>query len=191
MNNLTRAIFATVLLLLAACQSSEVAAAPPPQEISSTAILQSYRLGTGDKIRLIVFGEDKIGGEFSVSDNGKLSLPLIGALQASGLTLTELTQEITTALKDGYYRDPRVSVDILQYRPFYILGEVQKAGDYPYTSGLTVQGAVALAEGFTYRADTKRVYIKHENETREQLYELTTTTPVAPGDTIRIGERHF
>jgi polysaccharide export outer membrane protein len=138
-----------------------------------------------------VFGEDKLGGEFSISDDGKLSLPLIGAVSASGLTLSQLTDEITAALKNGYLLDPRVSVDVLDYRPFYILGEVNKAGSYPYTSGLTVENAVATAEGFTYRADTHHVYIKHADETKEQSYPLTNDTPVMPGDTVRIGERHF
>ncbi|MDR3508843.1 MAG: polysaccharide export protein [Caulobacteraceae bacterium] len=191
MKHLVRTFAALLVMGMTACQSAEIPAGPSSPSPAAASITTTYRLGTGDRIRLIVFGEDKLGGEFSISDNGKLSLPLIGDIVASGLTLNELTDKITLALKDGYLRDPRVSVDVLNYRPFYILGEVNKAGDYPYSSGLTVRNAVALAEGFTYRADTKHVFIKHANEVQEHVYSLTTTTPVAPGDTVRIGERHF
>ena len=103
----------------------------------------------------------------------------------------ELQLEIQQAYQNGYLKDPKVSAEVLNYRPFYILGEVMKPGTYPFENGLTVLKAVATAEGFTYRANTKRVYIKRPEETDEHEYPLTSTTLVAPGDTIRIGERFF
>ena len=150
-----------------------------------------YRLGSGDKIRVITFGEEALTGEFLVGGEGRVSLPLVGELPATGKTAREFQAEVEDALKQGYLKEPKVSVEVLTYRPFYILGEVMKPGEYPYTNHLTVLNAVATASGFTYRADTKKVFIKRANETSEQPYALTVQTAVAPGDTIRIGERFF
>jgi protein involved in polysaccharide export with SLBB domain len=153
---------------------------------------QGYRLGAGDKVRIIVFGEESLTGEYLVPGGpGKISFPLVGEVSAGGLTVGELETELVTALSDGFLKQPRVSIEVLEYRPFFILGEVMKPGEYPYTNGLTVLNAVATANGFTYRADTHRVYIRRANSMQEQQYQLTTSTPVEPGDTIRIGERFF
>jgi protein involved in polysaccharide export with SLBB domain len=151
-----------------------------------------YRLGSGDKLRISVFGEDTLSGEFLVPGGaGLIAFPLIGDVQAAGLTVNELQAEIESKLKPDYLKDPHVSIEVLNYRPFYILGEVMKPGEYPYTSGLTVLNAVATANGFTYRANTHKVYIKRANSTKEKQYPLDATTVVQPGDTIRIGERFF
>ena len=112
-------------------------------------------------------------------------------MKAQGLTIPEIQSSIESALKEGYLRDPRVSVEVLNYRPFYILGEVETPGEYPYTNGLSVLNAVATAGGFTYRANNKRVFIKRSDTDDEREYPLTPLTPVAPGDTIRITERFF
>lgn len=173
-----------------ASPTGAVGAAPVQVAPGSDATFQ-YRLGPADKVRIITFGEPSLTGEFVVSGSGTVSLPLISEVKAQGLTTAELQTEIEAALKNGYLKDPKVSVEVLNYRPFYILGEVTKPGEYPYTNGLTVLNAVATANGFTYRADTHRVFIKRANETAEHEVDLTTTTPVAPGDTIRIKERYF
>ena len=153
---------------------------------------QGYQLGAGDKVRIIVFGEDSLTGEYLVPGGaGKIAFPLVGDITAGGRTVGQLETEIETALKDGFLKEPRVSIEVLEYRPFFILGEVMKPGEYPYTNGLTVLNAVATANGFTYRADTHKVYIRRANSVAEQQYQLTTSTPVEPGDTIRIGERFF
>jgi protein involved in polysaccharide export with SLBB domain len=154
-------------------------------------VIADYRLGSGDKIRVITFGEEALTGEFFVGGSGKVSLPLIGEVQATGMSIPEFQKEVETALKNGYLKEPRVSVEVLNYRPFYILGEVTKPGEYPYTNGLTVQNAVATANGFTYRANTKKVFIKRAGENAEHEYPLTSISQVAPGDTIRIAERFF
>lgn len=150
-----------------------------------------YLLGTGDKVRVTVYGEESLSGEFYVTGSGLMSLPLIGEVKVAGLTVGQFQEAVQKALSDGYLKEPRVSAEVLTFRPFYILGEVDKPGTYPYTSGLTVLNAVATAGGFTYRADKKNVFIKHNGETSEVKTELTPSVLVAPGDTIRIGERFF
>ncbi|EDX82072.1 Polysaccharide biosynthesis/export protein [Brevundimonas sp. BAL3] len=173
------------------------AGALPVADLSGPAVeegvrtVPEYRLGAADKVRVNVFGEEALTGEFLVGGSGKVSLPLLGEVQAAGLTISQFQEEIANALRQGYINEPRVSAEVLNYRPFYILGEVNKPGEYPYTNGLTVLNAVATAEGFTYRADTRRVYIKRADVGGEQAFPLTTATQVAPGDTIRIGERFF
>ena len=116
---------------------------------------------------------------------------MIGEVGAGGLTLREFNKELTTKLCNGYLRNPRVSVEVLNYRPFYILGEVGKPGEYPFTNGLTVTNAVATAGGFTYRSNIHRVFVRGQRENREHVVDLTGTTLVHPGDTIRIPERLF
>lgn len=154
-------------------------------------VVPEYRLGPADKVRVNVFGEEALTGEFLVGGSGRISLPLIGEIQAEGLTISELQENIAAALREGYINEPRVNAEVLNYRPFYILGEVNTPGEYPYTNNLTVLNAVATAGGFTYRADTRRVYIKRADGVGEVAFPLTTATQVAPGDTIRIGERFF
>jgi polysaccharide export outer membrane protein len=189
-----RHLFAGLVLLLAtACASAAPIAATTPDLAEAGVVREvpAYRLGAADKLRITVFGEEALSGEFLVNGSGQVSMPLIGEVQASGLTLPQFQERVAAALADGYLNEPRVSAEVLNYRPFYILGEVKKPGEYPYTAGLTVVNAVATAEGFTYRADTRRVYIKRADSTAENPYPLTTAIQVAPGDTIRIGERFF
>lgn len=159
--------------------------APAPELLEA-----EYRLGTGDQLRVIVFGEAELTGPFVVGSQGSVAFPLVGEVQASGLTVQEFTDSLQTTL-EMYIRQPIVSVEVTNYRPFFILGEVQRPGTYPYSARLTVQNAVATAGGFSYRANTRRVFIKHANSSEEQEYLLTTNTPVLPGDTVRIAERRF
>lgn len=151
----------------------------------------SYRLGAGDKLRVTTFGEDELTGEFLVGGNGAVSLPLVGDVTAGGLTVDEFRTKVVEALKKGYILDPKVSVEVLTYRPFYVLGEVNKPGEYPYVSGLNVINAVATASGFTYRANTKHVFIRHQDEDKEREYPMSGSTLIHPGDTIRVKERYF
>ncbi|WP_140986276.1 polysaccharide biosynthesis/export family protein [Asticcacaulis tiandongensis] len=187
----------SLLAILAMITAAVVTLAPfqaAPAMAQTTASedgVYQYQLGSGDKVRLIVFGEKDLSGEFVVNGAGIISLPLIGDVQARGLTASELQTRIATAYAQGYLIDPKVNIEVMNFRPFYILGEVNKPGEYPYSDGLTVVNAVARAEGYTYRADTRRVYIKHANQEKEVAVPLTSTVMVAPGDTIRIGERFF
>ena len=168
--------------------ASAFGADEPP---APTRVVPEYRLGAGDKVRVTTFGEESLSGEFFVGSSGKISIPLLGELAAGGLTAREFQTVVETALKDGYLKEPRVSVEVLNYRPFYILGEVNTPGTYPYTTDLNVMNAVATAGGFTYRANKKQVFIKRQDSDKEEEFSLDPTTLVAPGDTIRIGERFF
>lgn len=184
-------LIATLLSLLLAACSQGLIASDPSTNAGIAQVVEEYRLGVADKVRVTVFGEDALTGDFLVGGNGKISLPLIGETQAAGLTIAQFQGEVGSALRQGYITDPRVSAEVLNYRPFFILGEVKNPGTYPYTHDLTVLNAVATAGGFTYRADTRRVFVKHGDRSAENVFGLTASTRVAPGDTIRIRERLF
>jgi protein involved in polysaccharide export with SLBB domain len=186
---LTLAVIMTFGALSGVAYAQQAAVGDAP--VSAPAQSMDYLLGAGDKVRVTVYGEESLSGEFFVTGSGLMSLPLIGEIKAGGMTVGQFQVAVQKALSDGYLKDPRVSAEVLTFRPFYILGEVEKPGTYPYTSGLTVLNAVATAGGFTYRADKKNVWIKHNGETTERKSELTPSTSVAPGDTIRLGERFF
>lgn len=181
------ALAALATLTLAAC-ASVPSNAPPPTAQDTPG---EYLLGTGDQLRLTVFNEPTLSGEFEVDAAGMISIPLIGNMKASGQTARVLEAEITKKLSSGYMRDPRVNIEILKYRPFYIIGEVSKPGEYPYRSGMNVMSAVAVAGGFTYRASENSVRIRRAGQTDEHTYPLTTTTMVYPGDIVRVPERLF
>ena len=153
--------------------------------------LQDYKLGAGDQVRITVYGEKDLTGEFAVSGSGRISFPLIGDIEAGGHTIHEVEQVVTAKLKDGYLVDPKVACEVLVFRPYYILGEVNKPGQYPYTSGLTALKAVATAQGFTYRANSKKIFIRHAGEDKEHEYSLRDMVYIQPGDTMRVAERYF
>ena len=156
--------------------------------LSTTSV--ELRLAPGDKLRVTVFGEDRLSGEYQIDNGGSLSLPLTGTIQGAGLTKSELEQAITTQLKSQYLRNPKVTVDVVSYRPFYVLGEVQKPGEYPFRSGLNVLSAIAIAGGATYRAASK-VLIQRSGTTEEKEYPQSSTVLVMPGDVVRVPERFF
>ena len=159
------------------------------QEIA--AVPDDYRLAAGDQLRVSVYGHDDLSGEFEVDGNGQLSLPLIQDIEATNKTLNELEIDIANALQPDYLKNPRVSVEILSYRPFYIVGEVNEPGSYPYVSGMTVINGVALAGGFTYRAQKNRIKIIRDTAESKREIEASANTEVLPGDVIEIGERFF
>jgi protein involved in polysaccharide export with SLBB domain len=150
-----------------------------------------YRLGAGDKMKITVYGEQDLSGEFLVSANGQVQFPLIGEVKAADLTAQEFAKALTAELGAKYLRDPKVSIEIENYRPFYIIGEVNKPGEYPYESGLSLHGAVALAGGFTYRANDSNVYIRRVGSDAETSMRVTGQIKIYPGDVVRIPERFF
>lgn len=182
-----RIILALAPAALAGCAGQDPlagsGAAPPPAT--------AFRLSPGDKIKVTTYGEVALTSDFEVSPNGTIAFPLLGEVKAAGLETGELSRSLETALRDGYLVEPKVSVQVINFRPVYVLGEVNKPGEYPYTQGLTIRGAVAKADGFTYRANEKRVFLKRAGEAGEQVYPMTADLPVLPGDTIRFGERYF
>lgn len=182
---------ASALLLMASgCATSS---APPLSSAEMEQGLQAYRLGAGDKLRISVYNEPSLSGEYTVSTSGDIAFPLIGSVQVGTSTVHDVIQTLTARIKDGYMTDPRVSVEVMNYRPFYILGEVQKPGEYPYVAGLTMEQAIAAAGGFNYRANNKRVNVRRGRDPVEKSVELYSNTVISvmPGDTIRVLERYF
>ncbi|MFW5634163.1 MAG: polysaccharide biosynthesis/export family protein [Erythrobacter sp.] len=178
-----------VPLLLAGCgggATSDLAYTTPSEA-------PPYTLGPGDRMRITVYGEETLTGEYRVTSEGNVSFPLIGNVSAEGKTIEQLQQTLTAQLGEGYIADPRISAEIIDYRPYYVLGEVGRPGEYTYSVGLTLQQAVAAAGGFTYRANDNRVFLKRANETREVIVDLKEhpAFPIQPGDTVRVGERYF
>lgn len=150
-----------------------------------------YVLGPGDKIRVTVFGQEDLSGEFEVDAAGLVALPLIQAVPAQGKTPQQLEKEIASRLEPDFLKNPRVSVEVLTYRPFYIYGEVMKPGGYPYVNGMTVHNAIALAGGFTYRARTSSVIIRRTKDGVVSESDANLDAVVAPGDVIEVRERYF
>jgi protein involved in polysaccharide export with SLBB domain len=151
----------------------------------------AYKLDTGDKVKVTVYGEDDLSGEFDVDGSGFVRLPLIGQVRAAGLSLKEFESAIEAKLSAGYLVNPKVSAEVTNYRPFTILGEVNKPGEYPYENDMTVLNAVALGGGYTYRADKDDVYIRRKGSSTEVKMPADDRTLVFPGDTVRVDERIF
>lgn len=150
-----------------------------------------YLLDTGDRLRVVVYGQDGLTNAYAVDATGNITMPLIGSLRAAGRSTQTLGTEIAAKLRGGYIRDPSVSVEVETYRPFFIMGEVTAGGQFPYVSGMTVQNAVAIAGGFTPRAN--RWNIEVTRKVNGQLYraDVPPTHPLMPGDTVVIRERWF
>lgn len=189
-------ITAARLLLAPLCALAVAACASAPLPAGTAAFAvdtgHEYKLGPGDKVRVTVFGEEALSGEFIVANNGAVAVPLIGEVQAGGMTPSNFQIAVQEKLtSSGMVKSPRVSTDVISYRPYYILGEVSKPGQYPYAVGLTATKAVATAGGFTYRANNKVIYVTREGTTREVPVSLTAASTIGPGDTIRIAERYF
>lgn len=151
----------------------------------------NYTLGPNDQVRVQVYNEPTISGDYMVDGAGFLAIPVAGRVRAIGMTTTQLERQITTKLNSGILKDARVTVQVSGYAPFYIRGEVKKPGEFPYKPGLTLGDAVALAGGYTYRADESRAYVRAAGVGVETARSLDADRPVSPGDNIRIPERFF
>lgn len=150
----------------------------------------AYRLGVGDKLKIAVFGEENLSGQFEVSPTGSIALPLAGEVAAQGMTVSEFREQLSRRLKDGYLKHPKVTVDVVNYRPIYVHGEVRTGGEVPYKSGMRLRDAIALAGGYTYRADETFVSLGRGGEP-ERAVRMTGESPLLPGDNIRVPERIF
>ena len=148
-----------------------------------------YALRTNDQLHVQVYNEPTITGDYVVDSTGYLSIPIAGRVKAAGLTVEQLEHRVTAKLNGGILKDARVNIQVTSYAPFYILGEVKKPGEFPYKPGLTVGDAVALAGGYTYRADESRAYVRPSGDVTETVRSLDADPPVSPGDNIRIPER--
>lgn len=193
------------LLALAACgdgdrtpivAESTYVAGPPGGSAALTAeggksAAADYRLGANDRTRITVYGQPNLTGEYVLDGNGVLAFPLIGNVPASGMTPAELQRALAAKLQGDYLRDPSVSVEVATRRPFYIVGEVQKPGSYPFVTDMTVLNAIATAGGQTYRANMGDFYIKRAQDGRIVRVLVTQESRVQPGDTVMVRERFF
>jgi len=152
---------------------------------------ETYTLDSGDKVRIIVFGQDNLSNVYGVDGSGAVALPLIGPVRARGLTTFELSNEIAGKLRRKYVKDPKVTVEVATYRPFFILGEVNKPGQYPYVNAMTVEAAVAISEGYTERAKKRFVRLTRRFGGVMSTVMVPADYPVQPGDTIYVLERFF
>lgn len=193
------ALFALVLILtacgantelvpgLTGSSSNEKSIAAAPDRTRTAEI----RLEAGDKIRVTVFGEEKLTGDYQVDTGGYVGMPLAGSVKAAGLTPPEFEKALEARFRGSYLRNPKVTVEVMTFRPFYVLGEVQKPGEYPYRAGLNVLSAIAIAGGATYRASTSEVLIQRAGTTTLQKNPQSPTITVMPGDLVRVPERFF
>jgi polysaccharide export outer membrane protein len=170
-------------------QGGPYAAAPYAYAYAPTE--QPYTLDAGDRLRIVVFGQEGISNTYIVDAGGNISLPLIGMVPARGYTTQQLTQSIAERLKQGFVREPHVSVEVEAYRPFFILGEVTTPGQYPYVANMTAETAIAIAGGFAPRADKKSVKLSRNTPWQKFSSDVPLNTPLRPGDTIVVKERWF
>lgn len=155
-----------------------------------TAIQRVYRLGIGDKLKITVFGEENLTGPAEVNALGQVAVPLLGEMQAKGLALNEFRDQIARKLADGYLKNPKVSVEMTNYRPIYVHGEVKNGGEFQFKNGVSLRDVVAMAGGYTYRADQSYLFIGREGEP-DVAVRMPNDVPVLPGDNIRVPERFF
>lgn len=161
--------------------------------VQSAPGIEDYTLGAGDRIKLTVFNEPSFSGEYGVSDNGAIALPLVGLIDLKGKTIKAAQDLIQAQLADGYINAPQVSIEVIKYRPYYIYGEVVHAGEFPFVSGMSVQQAIAAAGGYSYRAAKRYVLIRRSGNAVENKlkFKENPVISILPGDTIRVDERHF
>jgi protein involved in polysaccharide export with SLBB domain len=194
---MVRPLFYSVLLAVALQVSGcgtpgdQGAATQADVEAATAAATAVPRFQGGEKIRITVYNEPSLSGDYDIDPNGVVSLPLAGTVRAVGLTQPQFEQELAKKFKNEYLRNPKVTVTILQFRPIYLVGEISKPGEFPYKPGLNILTAMALAGGGTYRANRNYVLIQHIGETDMKEYPQTATTMILPGDLIRVPERYF
>ena len=165
--------------------------AAPYGYASASPYQQPYTLDAGDRLRIVVFGQDGISNSYIVDAGGNVNLPLVGVVPARGATTQQLSQMIAERLKQGYVREPHVSVEVEAYRPFFILGEVTNPGQYPYVADMTVEKAIAIAGGFAPRANKRTVELTRNAPGQPSKGEVPLTYPLRPGDTVVVKERWF
>jgi polysaccharide biosynthesis/export protein len=188
---------AGLVLALAGCNTDSLEFGAPVVQARAEALAPvrrpagAYVLGLNDAVRVKVYNEPDLSGEYIVDSTGSVSIPLAGRVRAAGLTPQQLQHTIMSRLSNGLIKEPHVTVEVSTYTPVYIQGEVKRAGEFAYRPGLMVMDAVAEAGGFTYRANERKVYIRPKGAREEELYPLDSPVPVHPGDNIRIPERYF
>jgi polysaccharide biosynthesis/export protein len=160
-------------------------------DVFQASMNEPYTLASGDRLRIIVFGQDTLSNAYIVDGTGRISFPLIGLVECKGLSTAQLETQIAHRLRNGFLREPRVSVEIEQYRPFFILGEVNQSGQYPYVNGATIQTGVAIAGGFSPRGARSYAEVTRNVNGMPTTASVPITFPLRPGDTVTIKERLF
>jgi len=178
-----------VALLMSGCSAGSLSEVE--QQSMAAAATAAPKLAPGDKIRIDVYGEDKLSGEYQIDQSGQISLPLAGTVKAQGMTQSEFEQTLAQKFRSEYLKNPKVTVTITTLQPFYVIGEVGKPGQYDYRSGLNVLTAIAVAGGPTYRASRSKVEIQRRGKTRMAEYPISASVPILPGDVINVPERYF
>ena len=177
-----------------------IVAEPPPVVMAAQAAYvepvparydPAYHLDAGDKLRVVVYGQEGLTNTYAVSAGGSITMPLIGPVMARGRTTAGLAADISAKLRAGFIREPSVAVEIEAYRPFFILGEVAAPGQYPYVPNMTAESAVAIAGGFSPRARRDQVTVTHTDASGTSRLVLSPASPISPGDTVLVGERWF
>ena len=160
-------------------------------ELEQAPPLNRYPLASGDRLRVIVFGQDQLSNSYAVDGSGRISMPLIGSVPVAGRDPAAVEREIALRLRKGYLRDPRVSVEVEAFRPFFVLGEVQSAGQFPYVEGMTARTAVAIAGGFSARGYQDAADLTRVIDGEPVTGRVPLDTPLRPGDTVTVRERIF
>ncbi|MCX7113960.1 MAG: polysaccharide export protein [Proteobacteria bacterium] len=159
--------------------------------LSGERSMSDYRLGVGDQIKVIVYGEPELSLDFVLSDAGTISYPFLGEIKVKGMTVSGLETLLAEQLKKGFLVAPKVNVRMLGYRQFFINGEVRTPGGYPFLPGLTVQKAIALAGGFTERAARSSISVIHDDDASQTPQEVELGSPIRPGDILLVDESFF
>lgn len=182
-------------LAMAALSSAFLSACAAPgdyrPELYATSAAEPYTLAAGDRLRVIVFGQDSLSNVYAVDGAGRIAMPLIGSVPVQGRTVPQVEREIAARLREGYVREPRVSVEVEAFRPFFVLGEVTSAGQFPFVEGMTVRTAIAIAGGFGPRGYQGEVDLTRIVDGAPLTGRVPVDAPVRPGDTITVRERIF
>lgn len=186
-----RSAVTTALILFTAATLAGCSGYRPAPHAFHEAINQPYILDAGDRVRITVFEQESLTNTYSVDQAGYIAFPLVGAVPARGHTLAQIEKQLAAKLRQGFLRDPDISVEVERYRPVFIMGEVGAAGQYSYVPGMTAQKAIAAAGGFTPRANQGSVDITREINGKVMTGRVATSDPVLPGDTIYVRERLF
>lgn len=187
-------MLAAVLVLavgVGGCAPRHSAVPASSRAAPASGVPEEYRLGPGDKLKIVVFGHPDVSGEFVIDGTGNVAMPLVGQFKAGALNVTEMQDSLQKTLNDKYIVNPRVSIEVLNYRPFFILGEVNRPGSYPYVAGIDVTQAVALGGGYTRRAKTSSVRITRDSGSGRTTLDAAPGAAVLPGDTIEVERRLF
>lgn len=183
--------FALALCFAAAAALAGCANPVYRTDVFKAQLTAPYTLASGDRIRVIVFGQDALSNSYAINGSGTISMPLINDVAIGGMTTADAQHAIEARLRNGFLRDPHAAVEVEAYRPFFVLGEITTAGQYPFISGMTVQKAIAVAGGFSPRADRNSANITRTINGVQVTARVPLAYPVRPGDTINVEERFF